>query len=68
MALDEAAFDEALAAFVTVLGQSLDAIKAKLDSLGAGVDFSDELATLEAASTTLKDFVAANAVIPPPPE
>jgi len=64
MALDEAAFDAALADFVGVLTASLDAIKAKLDSLGTGVDFSDELATLEEASTTLKDFVTANATLP----
>jgi len=64
MAANEQQFDEALTAFVTTLDESLTAIKAKLDSLGVSVDFTDELATLDVAKTALTDFVAANA--PPP--
>ena len=67
MAANEQEFDAALAEFVTVLDVSLTAIKAKLDSLDVPVDFSDELATLDAAKATLTDFVSANTAAPEGP-
>jgi ABC-type transporter Mla subunit MlaD len=68
MAIDEAAFDSALAEFVTTLDSTLDAIKAKLDSLDVpATDFTDELATLDAAKERLSSFVADNAGADEPP-
>lgn len=69
MAMDEAAFDAALADFVVSLDDALAAIQAKLDEQGVTVDFTDELATLDGAKTKLTDFVAANtAPVTPPVE
>ena len=69
MAINEQEFDAALTDFVTSLDTALDAIKAKLDSMGVASDFTDELEALAGAKTTLTDFVAANVTpVEPPPE
>lgn len=60
MAIDEAAFNEALADFVGVLDDTLETIQSKLDSLGTPTDFTEELATLDAAKQRLNEFVASN--------
>lgn len=68
MAIDEAAFDSALAEFVSTLDSTLTAIQTKLDEIGEPVDFSDELATLDGAKTRLQEFVDANTTPTEPSE
>jgi hypothetical protein len=60
MAINEQEFNDALADFVSTLDESLAAIQSKLDGMGVGSDFTEELDMLTNAKTKLTDFVAAN--------
>lgn len=67
MAINEQEFDAALTDFVMSLDAGLAAIQAKLDAMGVGSDFTDELQTLSDAKTKLTDFVAKNTEPPAEP-
>jgi hypothetical protein len=57
MAVDEAAFDAALTEFLSDVEAGMQAVQAKLDSLGTPVDLSDELQQIRDAKDKFNDQV-----------
>jgi len=68
MAINEQEFNQALADFATTLDETLATIQSKLDGMGAGSDFTEELEMLNQAKTRLTDFVASNTTETPETE
>jgi hypothetical protein len=66
MAVDQATFDAALAAFLTDLQAGLDAIAAKIAAEAPAVDLSAELAQVQSAQATFDAAVAADTAPPAP--